>query len=73
LANKYLVGVDTSSSPPFSLGESHAYSVLGTYPLKDSNGNVVYRLLRIRNPWATDSYSGPWKDGDSRWTAAFKA
>lgn len=30
-------------------------------------------MVRIRNPWGVDRYTGPWCDGDSRWTAAYQA
>lgn len=68
-----MVGVDTASNPPHGLAGGHAYSVLGAYSLKDSQGTVRARLLRVRNPWGTDSYSGPWGDNDSRWTTAYKS
>lgn len=70
--SKYLVGCDTSSSSLFSLPTSHAYSVMGYYPIVDDKKNVVARLIHVRNPWAIDNYSGPWNDGDSRWTTAYK-
>lgn len=30
-------------------------------------------MLRVRNPWNTDNYSGPWGDSSSLWTAEYKA
>ena len=51
----------------------HAHTVVGAYSIKDAAGTVTNRLIRIRNPWGSDSYTGPWYDGDSRWTAAIKA
>jgi hypothetical protein len=73
LNNNWLVGCDTNASTLYGLGASHAYTVRGAYPLVDTNGNVVARLIHVRNPWNVDSYSGPWSDADTRWTAAFKA
>ena len=73
LSNNYLVGADTASSPPYGLVSGHAHTVVGTYQLKDQNGNVQYNMVRIRNPWGVDKYTGPWCDGDSRWTAAYQA
>jgi hypothetical protein len=29
--------------------------------------------MRVRNPWNIDSYTGPWSDSSSLWTAAYKA
>lgn len=71
--NNYLVGVDTAASAKFSLPGSHAYSLIGAYELKDTAGKVVHRLYRVRNPWGTDVYNGPWADGSNLWTDAFKA
>lgn len=65
--------MDTSSSSLYNLPRSHAYTVLGTYYLKDTNGNVVQRLYRVRNPWAIDMFNGPWCDSSSLWTEAYKA
>ena len=50
--NNWLIGVDTSASPLYGLPASHAYTVLGNYPLKDAAGNVVHRLIHVRNPWS---------------------
>ena len=72
LFNGFMVGVDTGSSPPFTLVAGHAYSVVSAHELKDAWGNVKQRLFRVRNPWGSDRYNGPWSDGDtSRWTAAY--
>lgn len=73
LSRGYLVGVDTPGTTQFGLASGHAHTIVGTYTLKDPTGAVAYRLYRIRNPWGTDSYTGPWCDSDSRWTAAYKA
>lgn len=26
----------------------------------------------MRNPWGRETYTGPWSDNDSRWTAAYR-
>ena len=70
---KFQIGADTGSNPPYGLVGGHAHTVNGYYYLKDASGKVQYRLLRIRNPWGSDSFTGPWNDNDSRWTAAYKA
>jgi hypothetical protein len=58
----------------YSLPCGHAYTMIGTYTVKDAAG-VAHRLMLIRNPWGVDAgYSGAWNDGDTkRWTAAAKA
>jgi len=50
------------------LAGGHAYTVIGAQKL--SNGA---RLLKLRNPWGVENYTGPYCDTDSRWTAALKA
>lgn len=40
-----------------NLAKNHAYSVLGVKTL--SNGT---RLIKVRNPWGSERYSGPWSD-----------
>lgn len=70
----YLVGVDTSSTASgYGLGVGHAHTIISAHVLKSSSGSIVQRLYRIRNPWGSDSYTGPWNDDDSRWTSFYKA
>ena len=52
VAHKYLIGVDTNGKTLYGIPGSHAYTVMGAYPIKDTAGNVVARLLHVRNPWA---------------------
>lgn len=72
LANGYMIGVDTGASSIYNIPAAHAFSVVGAYQLKDINGNVAYTLYRVRSPWGYDSYTGPWSDGSSQWTAAYQ-
>ncbi len=71
----HFVGIDTSPDANlYGIARGHAYSVIGTYELKDSYGRVVHRLYRLRNPWGHDSYyTGPWNDDDSRWTSQYRS
>ena len=46
---------------------SHAYSILDTHILYDDNGGVHARLLKVRNPWGTERYGGPWSDFSEKW------
>ena len=74
LKSNYLIGVDTSSSNPYGLATGHAHTIVKTYQILNSNGQVTNRLIKIRNPWGLDSYTGPWSDSDtSRWNANTKA
>ena len=43
---------------------THAYTVLGTKTL--STGQ---RLVKMRNPWGAETYSGKFSDGSSDWNA----
>lgn len=67
-------GSDTNYNV-YNLPLGHAYSMLGAYAIKDSNGAITNRLFRMRNPWGTDhAYNGTWNDQDTKsWTAAAKA
>ena len=46
-----------------NLTRGHAYTMLGA--IKLSTGQY---LIKMRNPWGTEKYSGPWNDDDERWT-----
>ena len=50
----------------YGLTTGHAYSVIGVYELAGE------KVLKMRNPWASERYKGPWKDSDSRWTPALR-
>ena len=45
---------------------SHAYSVIGTTTVTDNAGTTT-QLVKVRNPWGSENYSGDWSDGDTRW------
>ena len=45
----------------------HAYTIIQTYEL--NNG---LKLLKMRNPWGTEQYNGPYSDGDYAWTEYIK-
>jgi hypothetical protein len=51
----------------YNLVAGHAYSLIGT---------AVYnkeKLVKVRNPWGSERYTGPWSDKDTaKWTAAAK-
>jgi len=58
-------------NPGHGLITGHAYTLLGALRLEDGESNGV-RLLKMRNPWGSEKYVGPWGDADSRWTADYK-
>lgn len=74
------VGAETAYNPSgdssqnqYGLSYSHAYAVIGTNELKDYAGNVQYKLLQIRNPWRSETYTGPWGDSSYLWTEDYKS
>ncbi len=46
--------------------------MLGVYELRDRAGRVVERLVHMRNPWANETYTGPWNDSSRNWTEDYK-
>ena len=43
---------------------AHAFTVLQTLTLKDG----AIKLVKIRNPWNFEFYSGDWSDQSHKWT-----
>jgi len=50
------------------LAGGHAYTIIGYHVL--SNG---VKLLKLRNPWGVETFTGPWSDSSALWTEALKA
>ncbi|KAL8967286.1 MAG: hypothetical protein Q9197_005509 [Variospora fuerteventurae] len=46
--------------------EKHAYSIIQATELTE--GPKVFRLVKIRNPWGTKEWEGPWSNGSKEWT-----
>ena len=44
------------------LVEDHAYTALGVV---ETDGN---KLIKMRNPWASEQYTGAWCDSCEEWT-----
>lgn len=49
----------------------HSYTIVGVVIAKDSQGKDV-RLVKIKSPWATDKYTGPWHKDDPIWSEESK-
>lgn len=62
---KYIMGASCTRSQ-YGLTSGHAYSLIGAYEL---NG---HKVLKMRNPWSSERYNGPWSDNDSRWTPSLR-
>lgn len=48
----------------------HAYSLLDIRDVT-INGKKT-SLAKVRNPWASERYNGPWRDDDPNWTPALR-
>lgn len=47
---------------PDGLQTQHAYTLMDVAEVQGE------RLAKVRNPWSSEGYSGPWADSDPRWT-----
>lgn len=56
----------------YSLVSGHAYTLLDVKDVIDDGGKN-HTLAKLRNPWAQEMYTGPWRDDDPNWTAKMKA
>lgn len=56
----------------YGLVAQHAYSILDATELKNADGKVQHKIVKMRNPYARDSYHGPFSDKSTLWTAAWK-
>ena len=67
---QYILAANTAAGSDqeqgvLGLPKGHAFTLIGANELKDADGNVVYRLYKIRNPWGVDlGYTGNWRDDD---------
>lgn len=51
----------------------HAYTVIGIQELTNEAGTKVeHRLVKVRNPWGVEKYTGDFSDSDKKWTAEYK-
>lgn len=52
----------------YGLAGGHAYTILDAMKVNDKNGRE-WKLVKVRNPWASEGYNGPWSRHDhARWT-----
>jgi hypothetical protein len=64
-ASNYSPGGDSTKND-HGIAFSHAYTILGVEEITLTGGSKK-KLIKMRNPWGTESYTGPWADSDSRW------
>lgn len=48
----------------------HTYTILGVSEVTSEGKST--RLVKLRSPWSTDKYTGPWANSDSLWTSTAK-
>jgi hypothetical protein len=66
--DKNWIAVGGTGSYGYGLAKSHAYTIMAALTLTDETGKE-WNLLKMRNPWASEGYNGPWNDKDHvRWT-----
>jgi len=53
---------DPNTPTEFGLLKNHAYGILD---IQEVDG---HKLLRVRNPWGSHEWTGPWSDGSCEWT-----
>ena len=63
---KYIVGGSCTASWG-GLTAGHAYSLIGAYEI---NGVKVFKM---RYPWASERYTGPWSDRSREWNGVSKS
>lgn len=60
-----------SGRAPHGLVSGHAYTLLDVKDIY-KDGAKYTTLAKLRNPWASERYDGPWSDNDHRWTDDFR-
>jgi calpain-15 len=75
IKKKYVMTAGTASSddPEIErngLSPSHAYTLMNIYSVKTSSGSE--KLVKLRNPWGNNEYSGDWSHLSKKWTPQIK-
>jgi hypothetical protein len=65
-------GHDDTTTSANNIVQGHAYSVMRILPISDEEGNFMTDLIKLRNPWGSELYTGPYSDSSSMWTDAIK-
>jgi hypothetical protein len=52
------------------LKAGHIYTILDAQEI-NVNGKKE-KLIKLRNPWSLETYTGPWSDNDNRWNDQIK-
>jgi calpain-15 len=62
----------TGGHTSYNLVPGHAFTILGTQTITNKDGDVVERLVKMRNPWGKFMYTGPWSGHSDYWTDYYK-
>ena len=57
---------DNQEMRNIGLAGDHAYSLLGGYIFKTSQGQA--KVVKLRNPWGNFEWKGDWSDSSPLWT-----
>jgi hypothetical protein len=57
--------------PPDRWTTGHAYTLLGTHEVTNASGKSI-KLCKVRNPWSSELWDGPWSDKSDLWTDDLK-
>ena len=79
-ANEDMISASTPGAPGShlerktqqNLHSNHVYTVLSAHEIQDEKGQIV-KLLRLRNPFGSEKYTGPYNDNDKiNWDETLK-
>merc|ERR1712127_385049 len=70
LKNDYNMGAACQVSHHHMVS-GHAYGVIGALELK-GGAHDGQKLIKMRNPWGSNEYDGPWSEKDPEWTAEYR-
>ena len=57
---------DDQTQNPVGLAYGHAYTVVEAKQLTKGRRRGT-KLIKLRNPWGKETYSGPWSDKNNLW------
>lgn len=60
----YIMSSSCTVRGKWNLVGYHAYSLLGVKVLKRADGGE-HKLLKVRNPWGNEKFTGKWSDEDN--------
>jgi hypothetical protein len=71
-ASSHMSSGGDSTSSARGIAQSHVYTILGAFEVQNQSGQTV-QLYKIRNPWGSEKYTGPYSDKDStNWDSYLK-